>query len=264
MKKIISVVIVLFLAIVAQCHEFWLLPKKFKYAVGEEVKIDFLVGENFDDESWDLKKNKIEKLELHHLANTTSIKEQVKPDERDKLKIKFNEVGTYLLSMQSDNAYIEMDAEKFNNYLKDEGIEDILSLREKTNSLSKSSRENYSRCAKLLIQSGDKIDDTFKKKVGLKLEIIPQQNPYTLHSGDYLQCLILFDGKPVPHQLVKVWNKIGLNTFLQNAYTENDGTIKFPINSKGPWMVSTVKMIASTQLTADWQSYWGSLIFGIE
>jgi uncharacterized GH25 family protein len=255
---------VLFLAIVGQCHEFWLLSNKFKYAVGEEVKIDFLIGENFDGEPWEFKKNKIEKLELHHLANVTDIKEQVKVDERDKLKIKFIEAGTYLLSMQSDNAYIEMDAEKFNDYLRDEGIEDILSLREKTNSMNKPSRENYSRCAKLLIQSGNKLDDTFKKKVGLKLEIIPQQNPYTLHSGDYLQCLILFDSKPVPHQLVKVWNKIGLNTFLQNTYTENDGTIKFPINSKVPWMVSTVKMIASDNPSADWKSFWGSLVFGIE
>jgi uncharacterized GH25 family protein len=115
-----------------------------------------------------------------------------------------------------------------------------------------------------LAQVGDKKDDTFRKKIGLRIEIIPNQNPYLLKSGDYLQCLVLFDGKPSAHQMVKVWNKIGNTTFQQNNYTENDGTIKFPISSKGPWMVSTVKMIPSEKPGADWQSFWSSLVFGIE
>jgi len=169
-----------------------------------------------------------------------------------------------LVSMQSNEAYIELEAEKFNDYLKEDGLDNALDVRTKTNTLNKPSKEFYSRYVKLLVQTGDKTDDTYKKKIGLRLEIIPAQNPYNLKSGDYLQCLILFDGKPIPHQMVKIWNKINETSFLQNAYTENDGTIKFPISSKGPWMISTVKMIESTKPGADWQSFWGSFVFGIE
>jgi uncharacterized GH25 family protein len=166
--------------------------------------------------------------------------------------------------MQSDNAFIELDAQKFNDYLKEDGLDDILDIRTKTNTLDKPSKEFYSRYVKLLVQAGDKTDETFKKKTNLRLEIIPQQNPYQLKSGDYITCTILFDGKPLPHQMVKIWNKIGNNSILQNAYTEDDGTVKFPISSKGPWMVNTVKMKASEKPGADWQSFWGSLVFGIE
>ncbi len=263
-KKIIVFMLIFLLAQFVQSHEFWLQPKKFRYTVGEEMSVDFMAGENFDGEPWDLKKHKIDKLDISHLTKTIELKSQLKPEGKEKLKYKFSEEGTYLLSMQSDQAYIELDAEKFNEYLKEEGLENIAEIRTKTNTLDKPSKEFYSRYAKLLIQTGNKTDDTFKKKTGARMEIIPKQNPYLLKSGDYLQCLVLFNGQPAPHQLVKLWNRIGNTAFQQNNYTENDGMIKFPISSKGSWMVSTVKMIDSEKTGADWQSFWGSLVFGIE
>jgi uncharacterized GH25 family protein len=263
-SKIIFTLGILLTASFTLSHEFWLQTKKFRYALGEEMNVAFLVGENFEGEPWDLKKNKIEKLELSHLAKSIDLRQQVKPEAKEKLKYKFAEEGTYLLSMESNNAFIELEAEKFNDYLKEDGLDDVLDIRTKTNTLNKPSREFYSRHVKLLVQAGKKTDGSFKKKTGMRLEIIPAQNPYLLKSGDYLQCLVLFDGKPSPHQMIKVWNKIGNTTFQQNNYTEDDGMIKFPISSKGPWMVSTVKMIASEKPGADWQSFWGSLVFGIE
>ncbi|HCW05940.1 MAG TPA: hypothetical protein DGG95_01095 [Cytophagales bacterium] len=264
MKKMVSLLSVLFSVFIAQSHEFWLQPKKFRFAVGEETRIEFLVGENFNGEPWDLRKNKIEKLELHQQNKVSDLKGEVKLEEKEKLKIKFTEEGTYVLSMQSNESFIALDSKKFNDYLTDEGLDEIRSIRAKTNSSDKPSRELYSRYAKLLLQTGSKKDDTFKKRVGFKIEIVPLQNPYNLKSGDYLQCLILFDGKALPHQLVKIWNIIGNASILQNAYTENDGTIKFPISGRGPWMISTVKMIESQKSVADWQSFWGSLTFEIE
>src|SRR5258707_10405896 len=100
-KKTVTVLLVLLTTLFAQSHEFWLQPKKFKYALNEEMNVAFLVGENFEGEPWDMKKNEIEKLELSHLAKTTDLRLQVKPDAKEKLKYKFIEEGTYLLSMQS-------------------------------------------------------------------------------------------------------------------------------------------------------------------
>jgi hypothetical protein len=64
--------------------------------------------------------------------------------------------------------------------------------------------------------------------------------------------------------MVKVWNIVGNRSFLQNMYTENDGTVKFPLSSKGPWMVSTVTMEEVTNGDVDYESTWASLVFGIE
>jgi len=248
---------------IVQAHEFWLQPKKYKYKLGEEVKVDFMVGEDFTGEFWDLAKHKAEKVELNRISGVKDLAKDVKSTKGNNLMVKADQEGTYLLSMISNAAYIEMEGKAFDDYLKQDGLEDILAERKKLNQLQKPSREYYTRFAKLLVQVGEKKDDTFEKKIGLRYEIVPDQNPYTLKTGDYLQCKVFYEGKPAPHALVKVWSKVSSTTFLQNIYTERDGSIRFPISASGEWMVSSVKMIKSEKEGAEYHSLWASLVFGI-
>ena len=248
----------------AQAHEFWLQPTGFRFKVGEEMKVDFMVGENFTGEFWDLSRHHVEQLELHAGAMVKDLLKEVKPTKGKNLSYKFDREGTHLLTLESNAAFIELDAEKFNAYLKEDGIDNILEARTKANELNKPAREFYKRYAKLLVQAGSKTDPTYKKRVGFRYEIVPLVNPYTLKSGDYLECRVLWEGQPAPHSLVKVWSHTGNRIFLQNIYAEDDGTIKFPLSSKGPWMVSSVRMIPSTKEGGDYESMWTSLVFGID
>lgn len=263
-NKVGILVAALLVMFICMSHEFWLQPKKYRYKIGEEMKVDFMVGESFTGEFWDLKRHKVEKLEMYNFSGKRDLLKEVKITVGNNLFYKFAQAGTHVLIMQSDAAYIELEAEKFNDYLKEDGLDYILDERKKSNELNKPSREYYTRFTKLLVQSGDKLDDTFRKKAGLRMEIVPDKNPYALASGDYLQCQVLFEGKPCAHTLVKVWSHIGNKVFLQNIYTESDGTIKFPISNKGPWMVSSVRMIHSEKDESMYHSLWASLVFGIE
>lgn len=264
MKRRIVTIIVLTTVIIADAHEFWLQPKKFKYNVGEEMKVDFMVGEGFTGELWDLGVHKVEKSEIHFAGGSADLTKQIKSTKGNNLSYKFLKEGTHLLTLQSNAAYIEMEATKFNEYLVEDGLDDITELRTKNNELDKPSKEFYQRFAKVLVQSGSKTDNTFSKRVNFPVEIVPLSNPYALKSGDYLECRVFAQGKPSAHQLVKVWSHVGNRVFLQNIYTEDDGTLKFPISSSGPWMVSTVKMIPLDKEGADYKSMWASLVFGIE
>ncbi|CAN5168171.1 hypothetical protein BH09BAC3_BH09BAC3_31350 [soil metagenome] len=265
MKQKALIVIALFLTTaLATAHEFWLQPKKYRFKVGEEMKVDFMVGENFSGEFWDLNRHKVDKLEIHSVGAAKNLLKDVKPTKGTNLTYKFDKEGTHLLGMESNFAYLEMEADKFNDYLREDGMENILKSRTRSNELAKPSREFYKRYAKVIVQSGARTDETFRKRLGFRYEIIPLSNPYTLKTGDYLECRLFWDSKPAQHTMVKVWNHIGNKTFLQDIYTENDGTIKFPISSAGPWMVSAVKMIPSEKEGADYQSLWTSLVFSID
>ena len=79
-----------------------------------------------------------------------------------------------------------------------------------------------------------------------------------------MDCTITWEGKPVPHIKVKVWGHVGNKIFLQNIYSEDDGTIRFPLSANGAWMVSTVKMQRSKTVGAEWESSWSSLVFNID
>ncbi len=263
-RKLLTTALILLGTTLAQSHEFWLQPRKFRYAVGETMKVDFMVGENFTGEFWDLQRHKVEKLEFHSVAQPKNLLNEVKNSKGSNLSYTFEREGTDVLVLESNFAYIGLEGEKFNAYLKEDGLDYILDSRTKDGKLNEPSRENYKRYAKLIVQVGNKFDDTFRKKIGLRYEIIPLANPYAMKSGDYLECQVFWEGKPAPHALVKVWNFVGHRSFLQNIYSEDDGTIKFPISSPGPWMVSSVRMIPSEKDGADYQSLWTSLVFGIE
>ena len=87
-----------------------------------------MVGENFMGEPWDLKVHKVEKLDLHHGADVKSLLDSIKDDPKNNLSITLEEEGTHLLSLQSNNAFSELEAEKFNEYLKEDGLDDVLSI----------------------------------------------------------------------------------------------------------------------------------------
>ena len=263
-KKILATLTVCLALSIVQAHEFWLQPKMYRFVVGDEMKVDFMVGENFTGEFWDLNRHKVEKVEIFSNGVTKNLLKDVKSTAGNNLIYKFDKPGTHVLSLESNTAYIELEGEKFNAYLQEDGLEEILDARTNSKTLDKPSKEFYKRFAKLIVQSGTTLDESYRRRMGFRYEIIPLANPYSLKVGDYLECRVLWEGKVAAHSLVKVWSHISGRIFLQNIYTENDGTIKFPISSSGPWMVSAVKMISSEVAGADYQSFWASLVFGID
>lgn len=262
-KKFSLSVVVILIGGLVQAHEFWLQPAKYRYQIGEEMKVDFMVGESFTGEFWNLNRHKAEKVELHRTSGVKDLSKDIKLTKGNNLTVKLDQEGTYFIAMNSNDAYLEMEATAFNDYIKEDGLDYILSERKKLNQLDRPSKEFYTRYAKLMVQVGEKRDNTFKKMIGLRYEIVPDLNPYDLKTGDYLQCKVFYEGKPAAHALVKVWSKIKDTTFLQNIYTEKDGSIRFPISTSGEWMVSSVRMIKSEKDGADYHSLWTSLVFGI-
>jgi uncharacterized GH25 family protein len=263
-KYILSFTLLLLLNFATMAHEFWMQPDKYFYNVGEQAVISFKVGEDFKGEPWSVKKSRIEKLEILHHEKRTDLRAQIAEGNDANLKIPMATEGTHLIVMQSNNALITLDGEKFNAYLKEDGLDEALYHREKTNTLRDSASELYSRYTKLLLQVGGKTDNTYSKVAGLPIEIIPDKNPYALTIGDPIRFQVLFNGKPLFGAKVKVWNHYNNRTALQNIYTQQDGRIDARITTPGSWMVSVVTMVPSKEGKAQWQSYWGSLVFGIK
>jgi uncharacterized GH25 family protein len=264
LKYITACVMVMVCTWVAQAHEFWLQPQKFFFEVGERAAIGFKVGENFTGEPWDLKVHRVERLQALHLEQVKDLKGNVVPEGKSNIEVPLTEEGTHLVVMQSNNAFIELEADKFNAYLEEDGLMEIKSMRERSNSSNKPSKEFYSRHTKLLLQAGVKRDDTYRKVVGLPIEIIPLKNPYAMKRGETMRFRVLWQGKPLFGASVKVWNNHENRVMLQNIFTSQEGIIEAPLSNSGMWMISVVKMVPSKEKGADWQSYWGSLVFGAE
>ena len=96
----------------------------------------------------------------------------------------------------------------------------------------------------------------------MTLEIIPQNNPYTLDTKE-LYVYFEFKGKPLSDYQVRTWCKREGKLIVKNFYqTDTNGYAKLPIKEKGEWMISVVKMELYPNVEkADYESYWGSFTF---
>lgn len=264
MKKTASFFVITFLSsTLLLAHEFWLMPNKFRVKINESFALTFYVGEDFTGELWKRKKDKT--LKLTHFTGKKRIdltELSIKSDTND-IPLKFDNEGTHVVALETQNSFIALEAQKFNDYLKDDGIDNIYAVREKKGELNKPSKEFYRRCAKTLIQVGTKSDNTFEQNTGMPLEIIPMQNPYFSKIGDKFTVKVLFNGKPLTDKMIVTWNKTDITkTRQQKLRTNADGEMTFTLDQKGQWMVSSVHMIPIVNNPeGDYQSYWGNLTF---
>lgn len=241
-----------------------MMPGKFQYEVGDTVRIRFNVGENFVGETWNLRAERLKSVSLHTKSGESDILSRVRTGRGDHLLIPTAKEGTYLVTMEGENAFVELPADRFNAYLKEHALDNVAVLREKADQEDQPGREMYRRIASLIVQVGDTRDETYRKITGTALEIIPAKHPLDMKKGDLVQFRVLFNGKPDFGARVYVWNSKDNKVFNQPIYSQQDGTIDVRIFNDGDWMISVVKMIPVSSPKADWQSFWSSLVFHVK
>jgi len=169
--------------------------------------------------------------------------------------------GTLVLGYQSNPRPVELTAEKFNQYLREEGLEAIAEQRAARNQSSAPSKELFSRCAKSLVQAAGDVVGDGDRRLGLPLELVAEKNPYALAGSEELPVSLLYEGKPLRGALVVAINKMD-PAATQSARTDANGRVKFRLASRGAWLIKAVHMTpAAAETRVDWTSYWASLTF---
>lgn len=264
MKKCITSLLILCGVSVA-AHEFWLQPDKFIYQKNETANIKFRVGENFEGDNWNNNGSKINFLTFYSNGTSKDVASLISNNNGDSLRLSLSEDGTGMVVYNGLNSFIELEATRFNEYLKEDGLTEAIEYRKQHNETEDSSREFYQRSVKTIIQVGKKYDHTFNKQTNLPLDIIPQSHPYQLKDGKEVSFKILFQQKPLANHLIKIWHRINNKTIFTEKMSDEKGLITLPVTTTGKWMVSTVKMVRlQNNPKAQWQSYWGSCTWGYE
>ncbi len=265
MKKKTSILIfsLSLLASFVFAHEFWLEPVKFLLKLNEKVTVNLMVGEDYNGEASNGHKYKIVKLDHFHKREIADLRSKVYGDSLSSIDMTFSENGSHLIAFNNTSKFIELEATKFNEYLRTEGLDHVIKMRVNAKDTLKSGKELYQRCVKTLLQVGDKTDETFAINTGMRLEIIPGTNPYDQKSTKPISFKILFDNKPLSNAFVLAWHRVNGASTHVTMRSNNKGEVSFPISKKGKWMISTVHMEETTiSDQADWQSFWGSYTFG--
>jgi uncharacterized GH25 family protein len=186
-------------------------------------------------------------------------------DPQSTLSVAAGDAGTYLVGAAVHPKLLKLDGPAFNAYLKEEGLETILSARKQQKRLTEGSRERYSKFVKALVQVGDARTDAYSTPLGYAAEIVPLANPYTLKAGDTLQVRCLVDGAPVDGLVVFAGGRTptGARFPAQRFVSDRDGLVTIKLTGPGAWYVKFVHMRERRDADANYESRWSTLTFGL-
>jgi uncharacterized GH25 family protein len=239
----------------ASAHEFWIEPSTFNPASGARVDIRLCVGDGF--EGWPLPRNerRIERFEAIGRSGNLPLLGIDGADPAGVARLPMP--GGYIVAFESKYTLAEMPAEEFSAYLKEEGLEQILKLREHRGESQRDARDAYSRHAKALIRVGESQEELVDRAIGLTLELIAGRE----QPGGERSFQLLHEGKPLANVLVTA-TLLGAAPGDLHARTDKHGRATFSLQASGVWRIDAVHMIkARDALPADWESLWASLTF---
>jgi uncharacterized GH25 family protein len=266
MRSKLTIVALSLIASLALAHEFWISPSDFFPKLGDTIKLKIFVGENYEGEHWGGGSRRVETLKIRQ-ANKWLPLSVIQSDSAVQMPdYQIVDNGTHVFTLTTNNSFIELDPAKFEAYLKEDGLENVLEYRQKNNENQKNGRERYRRCAKTILQVGTKPDQTATMRSDMVLDIKPAQNPYSLAKNQSLTCQFRYDDQNLKNTLVRCWRRVDGQTEIEFKQTDSQGMATFDLVKKGRgvYMVSTVTMVRlPNNSQADWQSTWGSLTFGL-
>lgn len=232
----------------ARAHDFWIEPSSFTPAPGDLVQLTLRVGQNLEGDTVPRNDALIERFAVVGDHGDTRV---VGRDGQDPAGvIRREESGGALVVYRSLPSRVVLDVAKFESYLELEGLPKV-----------KAGPEFYSRCAKAFVAVGGKGSAAFTRPAGLRLEIVPEADPYALAQGAPLPVRVLYEGKPLRNAMVVAFDLASANA-PQRIRTDAGGRARVALPRPGVWLIKAVHMIAASPATgATWESFWASLTF---
>lgn len=246
-----------------QAHEFWLLPDRFTPPPGARVQLSLSVGEQFVGDPVAFGKPVVSSLRLVNAAGEQDLTQAV-PDTANQrsIPVAFAQAGGKLVVVDTHPFSVDLPGEKFNAYLREEGLEGVLAQREAASQSDRPGRERYRRHVKSLLQVGGHTDATWRTRTGQTLELRPLADPATTRAGDRLGMQVDYLGAPLAQALVKAWHLRDGQLTVARGRTDAQGQIQLRLPWAGVWMVSVVHMVPTSDTPGiDWDSHWGNLTF---
>jgi uncharacterized GH25 family protein len=240
-------------------HDFWIEPTTFFTSAGSVVPLRLRVGEDLLGDPVPRDPAAIDQFILADGATRRPIVGGDGADPAGLLKVESS--GLLVLGYRSRPNAVVLPAEKFNQYLSEEGLEAVAAARAARNQSAADGRELFSRAAKSLVLSGPAARSQRDRALGFRLELVAEENPYAVGTTERLPVRLLYEDQPLPGALVVAINKADPAAKL-SARTDAQGRVRFGLVKHGMWLIKAVHMVpAPAGSGADWESVWASLTF---
>jgi uncharacterized GH25 family protein len=240
-------------------HDMWIEPTTFFPQLGQIVSLKLRVGQDLLGDPLLLDPSLVNQFLVQDAEGSRPV---VRRDGRDPAGlVRVATPGSLVIGYRSNPSAIEIAADKFNQYLKEEGLDAVAAIRAARNETGSAARELFSRCAKSLVFSGSPADAQGDRALGFTLELVAERSPYSVRPDRDLPVRLTYEDRPLAGALVVAMNRLNPAEKL-SARTDKEGRVRFKLRPGGMWLIKAVHMVPAPAGThADWASYWASLTF---
>ena len=259
-RSLSSVAAIVLIAAPLSAHDMWIEPSNFTPRAGDIVSVRLLVGQGLLGDPLPRTESLIKQFVFEAPSGRKPIIGHEGGNPAGYLRVE--NAGLTVIGYHSNPSSVQETADKFNQYLSEEGLDSIAALRAGRNQTNAGVREMFSRCAKSLVLSGAPAAGQADRQMGFTLELLAERNPYTLRAGEDLPLRLTYENRPLTGALVIALNRSHPSEKV-TARTAADGRVRLRLAPGGMWMIKAVHMLpAPAGSNADWSSYWASLTFG--
>src|SRR5713101_6967332 len=233
-------------------HDMWIVPTTFSPEPGEIVGVRLRVGQDLLGDPLPRDPALVKQFVVEDAAGRKPVVGRDGADPAGFLRVGMP--GLLVIGYRSNPSAIELAAEKFNQYVKEEGLDAVAALRARRNETGARAHELFSRCAKSLVLSGSPSEAQGDRRLGFPLELVAERNPYAVRAAQDLPVRLTYENHPLAGALVVAMNRRNPSEKLA-ARTDSDGQVRFRLRPGGMWLVKAVHMVpAPAGSNADWAS----------
>jgi uncharacterized GH25 family protein len=261
MRRLLQIVLtaVILWGVPLAAHDMWIEPATFAPEVGQVVSVRLRVGQDLLGDPLLLDQSLVNQFVVKDADGLRPVVRRDGGDPAGLLRVA--SPGLLVIGYRSNPSAIEMPADKFNQYVKEEGLEAVLAMRASRNETGTAVHELFSRCAKSLVFSGTTAEAPGDRPLGFTLELVAERNPYAVGPGQDLPVRLIYENRPLAGALVVAMNRLNPAEKL-SARTDKDGRVRFKVRPGGMWLIKAVHMVpAPAGARAEWTSFWASLTF---
>ena len=255
--------ILILIAIPLVAHDLYFLPASFRVKAGDSIRVAFHNGDAFPESEAAAPIARLRDTNLLSASGAAPLNNLRASGKEVLADVTAPGSGDLLLTARTVPNFISMEPDKFEEYLKEEGLAHVLRWRAEHGESKQKSRERYSKYVKSLLLAGAP-SGYFDHKVGLTLEIVPEANPSLVKPGASLPIRVLFRGQPAAGLQVETAfaAATGKTQVAVVGRTNADGRIVLPVAQSGRWRIHTLLMErCADPKAADWESFWASFTF---
>lgn len=250
----------------ARGHDLWIEPSSFLLEPGETVVVSLRLGDSIG-EPFPRSRSLIRRFEAVSPNGDGFAVEGIEGYDPAGA-VRLDREGVWILAYESRPYFSDLEPEKFEDYLREEGLESILESRRERGESDQRGKELFSRSVKSLLQVGPDAQPSLSadRALGLPLELVAE--PGDGKNDDELVLSVLFRRRPLTGALVELRPLAGGHAISERS--DSRGQVRFTLadlaadSQVTEWLAAVVHMERATgdeAQRADWRSWFSTSSF---